>query len=89
MSASLNSLRKFLRNAGCIEERSFGVVGRESLFIEFVCRMKTGRSCRAMLATDGRGGLLPDEVLADIGRELAPCLGRGWTRRIPEEDPFG
>jgi hypothetical protein len=34
MSASLNSLRKFLRDAGCIEERSFGVVGRESLFIE-------------------------------------------------------
>jgi hypothetical protein len=87
--ATLNALRKFLRDSGCLEERSLGVAGRGSMFIEYRCETKRGKMCRAMLAADAQGGRVPAEVLADIGRRLTPCLGRGWTKRIPEENPFG
>jgi hypothetical protein len=86
---TLNALRKFLRDSGCLEERSLGVAGRGSIFIEYRCEMKRGKICRAMLAADASGGPVPADVLADIGRRLAPCLGRGWTKRIPAENPFG
>jgi hypothetical protein len=86
---TLNALRRFLRDAGCIEERVLGLAGRGSIFIEYECRMKRGLSCRAMLAADPKGGRVPAEVLSELGRHLAPCLGRGWIGRIPEEDPFG
>ena len=86
---TLNALRRFLRDSGCVEERVLGVAGRGSMFIEYVCRMKRGVTCRAMLAADPKGGRLPTAVLTELGRQLAPCLGRSWTSRIPEEDPFG
>jgi hypothetical protein len=86
---TLNALRKFLRSAGCTEERVLGVAGDGSIFIEYVCPMKRGTRCRALLAADAQGGRIPAEALADLGRRLTPCLGRGWTKRIPEENPFG
>jgi hypothetical protein len=86
---TLNSLRKFLRDSGCLEERVLSVLGSTTIFIEFVCLMKRGTPCRAKLAADVRGGRLPELALAKIGRSLTRCLGRGWTNRIPEEDPFG
>ena len=86
--ATLNALRKFLRDSGCLEERSLGVAGRGSIFIEYACETKRGHTCRAMLAADVQGGRVPAEVLTELGRRLAPCLGRDWTKRIPEENPF-
>lgn len=89
MAVSLNAVRKFLHDSGCIEERSFSVPRKETLYLELVCRMKRGRVCRALLAADAQGGFIPVDVLTELGRQLAPCLGRGWTRRVPPEDPFG
>jgi hypothetical protein len=87
--AALNALRRFLRDSGCLEERSLGVAGSGSIFIEYRCETKRGKTCRAMLAADVQGGRVPAEALRELGRRLAPCLGRGWTQRIPAENPFG
>jgi hypothetical protein len=59
------------------------------VFIEFVCRTKAGKSCRAVLAADLRSEGVPSRVIQKLGRQLAPCLGRTWLAQIPPEDPFG
>ena len=65
------------------------IAGRGSMFIEYLCRTRGGRACRAILATDAQGGAIPAEALAEMGRKLAPCLGRRWIDRVPQEHPFG
>ena len=86
---TLNALRKYLRDSGCLEERELRVAGRDSMFIAYVCRTKRKITCRAFFAVDVKGGELPDQVVADLGRYLSPCLGRRWIMRVPNEDPFG
>jgi hypothetical protein len=89
MPATLNALRRFISAAGCIEARVLYDPSSASIFIEFRCLLGVGRSCRAVLAVDRRAPWIPDRVLSRVGRDLAPCLGRGWHTRIPDEDPFG
>lgn len=86
---TLNALRRFLRDSGCLEERTLQIAGSGSLFLEYVCRTKQGRSCRAIFAADLQGGQMSDATLAGVSRRLAPCLGRSWLKRVPEENPFG
>lgn len=86
---TLDTLRKFLRDAGCVEERALSVPGYGSLFLQYTCHMKRGSSCQATFAVDPQGGRLPAELVAAIGSQLSRCLGHGWTKRVPEQDPFG
>jgi hypothetical protein len=86
---TLNALRKYLADHGCVEERVLRVPERGTIFIQWLCRMKKGTMCRAVLAMDGAGGEVPPGAMTELGRRLAPCLGRGWITSIPEEDPFG
>jgi hypothetical protein len=86
---TLNALRRFLRDSGCLEERVLQIAGSGSMFLEYVCRTKQGTSCRAIFAADLQGGRMTDATLTGLSRRLAPCLGRGWIKRVPEEDPFG
>ena len=86
---TLNALRRYLNDRGCIEERVLRSTSSERFHIEFACRTKSGRHCRAVLGADHIGAAIPANLLARLGRELAPCLGRGWIARIPAEDPFG
>lgn len=88
MTVSLNALRRFLRDSGCIEERVLHDPGSAMIFIEFRCIRKSEESCRAILAADRESPQLADRALARIGRYLAPCLGRSWVTQIPDEDPF-
>jgi hypothetical protein len=89
MPVTLNALRRFLNRSGCIEERVLHDPSSASIFIEFRCVRKSGRTCRAILAVDRQAPQLADRVLVRLGRDLAPCLGQGWHTRIPDEDPFG
>jgi len=89
MPTTLNALRRFVSGAGCIEERVLYDSSSASIFIEFRCMQSAGKSCRAVIAVDRQAPWIPDRVLSRVGRDLAPCLGRGWNTRIPEEDPFG
>jgi hypothetical protein len=86
---TLNALRRYLNDHGCMEQRILRSASSERFHIEFFCRTKTGRHCRAVLGADHSGAEIPANLLARLGRELAPCLGRGWIARIPAEDPFG
>jgi hypothetical protein len=86
---TLNALRRYLYDRGCMEERTLKSTASERFHIEFSCRTKSGRHCRAVLGADQSGAEIPSPVLARLGRELAPCLGRGWIARIPDENPFG
>ena len=86
---TLNALRKYLANHGCVEERGLRVPERGTIFIQWLCRVKKGTSCRAVLAMDVAGGHVPLGALTEVGRRLTPCLGRGWISSIPAEDPFG
>ena len=86
---TLNALRRYLADRGCIEERVLRVPQRGTIFIQWLCRMKKGVACRAVLAMDVAGGRVPLAALTEVGRRLTPCLGRGWIASIPEEDPFG
>jgi hypothetical protein len=78
MTVTLNALRRFLNRSGCIEERVLYDPGSASIFIEFRCVRKSDRACRAFLAIDRQAPQIADRVLTRLGRELAPCLGRGW-----------
>ena len=89
MDVTLNALRRFLNQSGCIEARVLHDPGSATIFIELRCERKTGASCRAVVALDRQMPFVPERVLKKIGRDLAPCLGRGWQTRIPQEDPFG
>lgn len=89
MPVTLNALRKFLNNSGCIESRVLHDPGSAIIFIEFRCARKPGRPCRSVVAVDRQAPHVAERVLKKVGRDLAPCLGRGWETRIPQEDPFG
>ena len=89
MPATLNALRRFLADSGCVEERVLRDAASTTIFIEFRCARKSGRVCRSVIAIDLQAPQLVDRLLERIGRNLAPCLGRGWETRIPQEDPFG
>jgi hypothetical protein len=88
MHVTLESLCWYLNGRGCLEERVLREPGGEGVFIEFACRMKSGKSCRAVLAAERWSSAVPARVLAGLGKRLAPCLGRGWQTRIPPEGPF-
>jgi hypothetical protein len=89
MSVSLNALRRFLHDSGCVEERVLRDPTSASIFVEFRCVRKSGRVCRAVLVVDRQIPYIADRVLKRLGRDLAPCLGLDWQTRIPDEDPFG
>ena len=89
MHVTLNALRRHLNDRGCTEERVLRAAGEEMMFIEFRCRMKAGKTCRATLAADNRALEIPAFALTKIGKALAACLGNGWHTRIPAENPFG
>jgi hypothetical protein len=86
---TLNALRKYLNGRGCTEDRVLQSTATGRFHIEFSCKTKTGRNCRAVLGADQAGSQIPQNILEKLGRELAPCLGRGWVSRIPAENPFG
>lgn len=52
MLVTLNSLRRFLNDSGCIEARVLEDAGSSSIFIEFQCAQRSGDGCRAVLAVD-------------------------------------
>jgi hypothetical protein len=89
MPVTLNALRKFLNSSGCIESRVLHDPGSAIIFIEFRCVRGTGKSCRSVVTVDRQAPHVATRVLKKIGKDLAPCLGRGWEARIPQEDPFG
>jgi hypothetical protein len=89
MPVSLNALRRFLNDCGCVEERVLRDPSSASIFIEFRCIRKSGRVCRAVLAVDRQMPYIADRVLKRLERDLAPCLGPDWQDQIPDEDPFG
>jgi hypothetical protein len=86
---TLNALRRYLRDRGCIEERVLRDAASGRAHIEFRCSMKNGRQCRAVATFDRMDTRVPANMLEILRRTLAPCLGRSWVGRIPDEDPFG
>jgi hypothetical protein len=86
---TVNALRRYLNGSGCVEVRVFEMAGLERQSIEFRCQMKSGKSCRAVFTTERGVPEVPAIALMRIEQALAPCLGRGWSARIPVEDPFG
>jgi hypothetical protein len=64
---TLNALRKHLRDFGCIEERVLHSPGMERFHIEFCCRTKSGRCCRAVIGTDRSGSRIPATCSRDSG----------------------
>lgn len=89
MYVTLNALRRFLRDRGCLEERVLRDPASSRIHIEFRCTMKRGRVCRAVLGVDRTDTRVPPTLLEVLRRQLAPCLGRSWVNQIPDEDPFG
>jgi hypothetical protein len=88
MHLTVDSLRRYLNDRGCLEERVLRSTGGEAVFIEFACRTKAGKSCRAVLGAERWSSAIPERILVRLGKQLAPCRGRSWLTRIPPEDPF-
>ena len=89
MYLTLEALRRYLNSCGCLEERVLRPTGEDIVFIEFICTKKGGKVCRAVVTAAAKAPPIPGRMLEGIGKQLAPCLGRGWQTRIPREDPFG
>jgi hypothetical protein len=88
MFVTLESLRRHLNGCGCFEERVLRPTGDDIVFIEFKCAKKGGKVCRAVLTARVKAPPIPRRMLERIGKQLAPCLERGWHARIPPENPF-
>lgn len=86
MKPTINAIRRYLYDRGCLEVREFEMGGMR--YIETVCKMKTGKRCRGVLVYEEATGYLPPRALDLYRRALAPRLGQRWTSKVPPEDPF-